>query len=55
SMLGLAIGPLTGGLLARNLGLRWPFLANGAALFLLGLLIGRSLWRRPAAAAGPSL
>ncbi len=39
SMLGIALGPFTGGLLARLAGLRMPFLLTALAQLLLGVLV----------------
>lgn len=43
--LGMALGPLMGGIVAAHLGLRWPFVIMSALLVLTAILI--SCWVRP--------
>lgn len=50
SMLGLAVGPFTGGWLAKTAGLRFPFLAAAVAqLLLCGVVVAFVPSRKPAA------
>ncbi len=47
SMTGAALGPLSGGILARGAGLRTPFLATAVLQLLLGLVVVFFIQGRP--------